>query len=545
MILIRKKYHASSSCRRQLPCLLIGAVLTALTLIFPQVGLLEWLTMIPMMVGVFRLCEDDSFTLKKAYGYGFLTIYVFYFIIYHWIVNLYPLDFVGMDNASSAVVIAAGWLGLPLLQAVLGGFVFLFFRLLHKTGFFERIPFLRPFVFASLWVVFEWSSTLNWTGVPWGRLCLGQSEVLPILQSVSLFGSYFVTWLLVAVNGLLAYAILYNLRATLCGTVAAVLFFSNLLYGITVRLIPQNGENETLRVAVVQGNIDSHEKWGSNSYHLTTQIYGDFTRRAAEEGAELVIWPETAFPYMLNKSSNLQAFVSGLAKECDVTLIVGALYEDSEGRDYNALYMVEPDGTIRDEFYAKQHLVPFGEYVPMRDVIMTLIPPLANVSALGEDIVPGTDSALFDTEWGKIGSLICFDSIYEQLTIDSVRDGAELIVLSSNDNWFFDSAAVYQHMVQARLRAIESGCYIARAGSTGISAVISPEGENLEWIDPLVDGYAVSEVSMREGRTLYSVIGNLFVYLCIAFPVILLLIGCVLHKSASKTSFLSIVDKKK
>lgn len=522
-----------NTCRRQLPLLLAGAVLTALTLIFPTLGILEWLTMIPLMIGAYRLCECGQCTLRKAYGYGFLTVYVFYVVIYHWFINLYPLDFVGMGNAASAVVIAAGWLGLPILQAVAGGFVFLLFRLMHRTGIFERLPLMRPFAFAALWVIFEWSSTLSWTGVPWGRLCLGQIEMLPFLQSASLFGSYFVSFLIVVVNGLLAYAILYRPRAALCGTLAAVLFCSNLLYGVGDCLITEK-ESETVRVAVIQGNMDSHEKWGDNSYFQTIEIYGELTRRAAEEGAELVVWPETTLPYDLSYPNNKRSFISSLAKECNVTLVVGAFYYDDMGRYYNVLYLVEPDGTVRDEYYAKRHLVPFGEYVPMRNVIMTLIPPLANLSALGDDVSPGTDTALFETEWGKLGSLICFDSIYEELTLDSVRDGANLMMISSNDSWFYDSAAVYQHQAQAQLRAIESGRYIVRSANTGISTVISADGDLLAWIDPLEEGYAVADVAMRSDHSLYTVIGNLFVYLCIAFSSLLILGGVVLGRPKQK-----------
>lgn len=514
----------------RLPYLLIGAILTALTLIFPQaLGLLEWLTMIPLLIGAYRLCEDPTCSLKKAYGYGFLTVYVFYFVIYHWITHLYPLDFVGMDNAASVAVIAAGWFGLPLLQAVPGGLMLLAFRLLHKVRSFEKAPLLRPFVFASLWVVFEWSSTLGWTGVPWGRLCLGQSEVLPILQSASLFGSYFVTWLLVLVNALLAYALLHHRRALACGIVAASLFFTNLLYGVIALSQPIEEGRESVRVAVIQGNINSHDKWSSNSSQMIRDIYGGYTRDAAEEGASLVIWPETTIPFTLTEPSTMGRFVSELAKECGLTMIVGAFHEDDEGALYNALFLITPDGRIHEGVYAKRHLVPFGEYVPMRDVIMALIPPLANVSALDGDLTPGADSALFDTDWGRIGSLICFDSIYEQLTADSVRDGAELMVLSSNDSWFFDSAAVYQHQVQAQLRAIENGRYLARAGNTGVSSVISPKGEILEWIDPLVEGYAVTDVQMLQGHTLYTSIGNLFVFLCALCAVAPLLVLAILR----------------
>ena len=238
----------------------------------------------------------------------------------------------------------------------------------------------------------------------------------------------------------------------------------------------------------------------------------------------MVVWPETAFPNTLNYRPDLQAFISSLARECNVTLIVGTLYRDSDQNEYNALFLVDREGVIHWEPYAKRHLVPFGEYVPMRDLIMTLIPPLAEVSALDGDISPGDDSALFETSWGQIGSLICFDSIYETLALDSVRDGAELMLISSNDNWFYDSAAVYQHQAQAQLRAIETGRYFVRAASSGISSVIAPDGELLARIEALEEGYAVAKVYTRETKTPYTVIGNLFVYLCIAFCAFLLFV---------------------
>ncbi len=531
--------------RRVLLPLLSGAVLTALTLVYPALGILEWVTMIPLSIGLFNLCSCQRCSLKRAYGYGFLTVYIFYFVLYHWIVNLYPLDFIGLDAGASVAVVVAGWLGLPLLQALVGGLMFLAFRWMHKTALFERAPLLRPFIFASLWVVFEWSSTLGWTGVPWGRLALGQIEMLPILQSASLLGSYLVTWLIVAVNALLAYAILYNTRATLCGAVAAILFFSNLCFGTVKMLLPVDQTRETVRVAVIQGNIDSHEKWGPDSVLRTREAYERLTLEAAEQGAELIIWPETVFPAPLNTSIVTRAFLSGLAKETDATLLIGSTYYIFEECNYNALFLVTPEeGVDLDVFYAKRHLVPFGEYVPMREVFTALIPPLADLSALGEDLDPGEDSALFETKWGSLGALICFDSIYEELTIDSVRDGAELLVLASNDNWFYDSAAIYQHQAQAQLRAIESGRYLVRAGNTGISSVISPNGENLAFLDPLTEGYAVADVSMQTAITPYVAVGNLLVYLCAAFCCLAAVLGFLMKVPIPKENAFSRYEAK-
>ena len=163
--------------RCTLACLLGGAALTALTLIFPIVGILEWFSLALMVLGVYRLLEDAPCTKKRAYAYGFLTVYVYYFLIYHWFLSLYPLDFVGLDAAASVVVVVAGWFGLPLLQAAVGGFVFLLYRVLSKGATVEARPILKPLLFAALWVIFEWCGTLTFAGVPWGRLALGQRPV--------------------------------------------------------------------------------------------------------------------------------------------------------------------------------------------------------------------------------------------------------------------------------------------------------------------------------------------------------------------------------
>ncbi len=312
------------------------------------------------------------------------------------------------------------------------------------------------------------------------------------------------------------------------GSLAVVILLSNLLLGIG--LMNKKDEDRTVvKVAAIQGNVNM-DAAGSAIYELM-EVYGDMTREAAEEGADIVVWPESIFPFKLNRYSILQEFVSSLAVECNVTLIVGALYGDADGKTYNTLYMVTPDGSISDNLYHKRHLVPFGEYVPMRKVFMTLIPPLAELSALDDDLSPGDETALFDTKWGKLGGLICFDSIYEELTRASVRDGANLMMLPSNDSWWFTtSVETYQNETQAMLRAIESGRYLVRAGNTGISSIITEHGEHKAWLAPETKGIAISEVEMCTHTTLYARVGNLLVYLCIAFVLILYPLDFLIEK---------------
>ncbi len=507
---------------------MVGAVLTAFTLVFPVLGALEWFSMIPLFLAVFWMCEDPAFTGGRAYRYSFLMIFSYYFVLYHWFVNLYPLDFAGLDNTASIAVVAVAWIGLPLLQAIPGGLILVFYRLVHQTGLLKRVPILRPILFSALWVVFEWSSTLHWTGVPWGRLALGQASLLPMLQSASLLGSYFVSFLILLVNGLLAHALVSKERRWFPAALAVLLLFSNLLFGSVKMALPEK-EGVSVKVAVIQPNLNSHDKW-DGGIDSAIELHGQMTAQAVRDGAQLVIWPETAIPAVINDYSWIDEDISQIAIENGVHMIIGGFYEDEEGNEYNALFSVDPEGVFSETVYGKRHLVPFGEYVPMREVIVTLIPPLAEISMLESDLTPGVDSALFDTSFGRLGGLICFDSIYEKLALDSTRDGAELLIISSNDSWFMDSAAVYQHCAQASLRAIETGRYIARSANTGISAVITPKGENLSFIDPLTKGYAVNEVTMQDNTTLYTTVGNLFVYLCMMLSVGAFITGIVFKR---------------
>ena len=152
---------------------------------------------------------------------------------------------------------------------------------------------------------------------------------------------------------------------------------------------------------------------------------------------------------------------------------------------------------------------------------------------LGEDLAPGEDSDLVYSQVGILGGLVCFDSIYENLALDSARDGAEVLVLGTNDSWFFDSAAVYMHNAQAKLRAVETGRYLVRSANTGISSIIDPDGRVLDEEPPLVPGYVIADISARRSPTAYTVIGNTFVYLLIA-AVGLLFISSMFPKTFGK-----------
>lgn len=269
---------------------------------------------------------------------------------------------------------------------------------------------------------------------------------------------------------------------------------------------------------MLQGNISSSEKWKISLDDIMSEYEG-LCHKAAEEGAQLIIWPETALPFTMENNPSRTARLSALARECDADLLVGLFTLDDSGEKQNSLVLFRRDGTVSDEIYSKRHLVPFGEYLPLRRLITTVIPPLAQVAMLDDDLTPGADSGLIHWDGTTLGSLICFDSIYEQLTRSSVLDGAELIVLSTNDSWFGDSAALRMHCSHDQLRAIESGRTILRSANTGISAIISADGTMSEQLEDNTQGYIVADVRSSTSRTLYMTIGNIVVYLAIAFTV--------------------------
>lgn len=494
----------------------LGGALMALPLIFPRIGLLEWVVMVPALLYLFGHAERTQTRLRRYYALGLLYYFSFFFVVFHWFLRLYPMEFAGVTKGEAALLVAICWVGLSLLQTVIAAFSFPLFVWLARSAPVRRVGVLTPFLFAAVYTVFEWGQTLTWMGVPWARLPLGQAACGILWNSATLFGSYFLTFALVAVNGLIAYTVLHFDRVRVTAIACVAVFLLNLGAGAIGALTAQHGDGAHFIVAAVQGNVGSSQKWTSDSTQKSFQVYEKYTAEAVEAGAEIVVFPETFVPLHFYEGSVLYRFVVQLATTYRVTVLCGGFAFDEQGNSKNAIFAVSPDGSVCETVYVKRHLVPFGEYVPMRTLVEFLIPPLADIGMLSDDLIPGEESAVMELVQGKVGALICFDSIYEVLTLASVRDGAQILSLSTNDSWFLDSAAADMHLRQAQLRAIESGRYVIRSADTGISAIIEPDGDTKEVIPALEEGVSISTVAPRAARTLYSYIGNLWVYLLLA-----------------------------
>ncbi len=507
-----------------------SGMLTALPLLLPSLWFIGWIA--PGAVLYLELCkkrEKDSYL--RAYLRGMSFFWFFAFIVFYWFIELYPLDFLGFDKASAIATVLLAILGIPLLQSIVSSLVFVGICFIRKRGFTFSHPILSALFTAALWTLSEYCHTLTWLGVPWGRLAVGQTGFLPVIQSASLFGSYFITFIMILFSCLIALSqnklkTKEYKKGAIFAAIAAIIFICNILFGCIKISLPEEGE--TLTIGAVQGNIRFEDKWAEKAYD-TMDTYKELTLSAALDGAELIIWPETAIPYDLTESYDLWGYFSEIGEMCE-TEYIATVFESDDTGVYNTARLVKKDGTIGNTVYKKQHLVPFGEYVPMEDFINAVIPPLGKLCSAMDQISPGSTPEIIETENGKLGCLICFDSIYEELCRESVREGAELICICTNDSWFSGSAALSQHNAQAQLRAVENGRFVIRAANTGISSVISPCGKILASIPDGEKGYITANVKLSENITLYTYTGNLFIVLSCIFAASMIFISIIIEK---------------
>jgi apolipoprotein N-acyltransferase len=205
--------------------------------------------------------------------------------------------------------------------------------------------------------------------------------------------------------------------------------------------------------------------------------------------------------------------VRALAAQTRTPFIIGtdemsAPERDEPERYYNSAVLVGPDGRSKG-VYRKMHLVPFGEYVPLRKALFFVAPLVESIG----DLSPGAEPVVFDVDGGRVSVAICYESVYPEILRSFVARGSQLLVTITNDAWFDRSSAAYQHFAQGSLRAVEEGRYVVRAANTGVSGAIDPYGRVIVRTDLFVPLSLAVDVRLLGGRTIYSRIGNLFAWL--------------------------------
>jgi apolipoprotein N-acyltransferase len=268
-----------------------------------------------------------------------------------------------------------------------------------------------------------------------------------------------------------------------------------------------------LQVGLIQGNVRQVDKWQPALAAEILARYLRLSRLAIAQGAELVIWPESATPFYFGPDAETE-IVRSLARESGVSMLVGSdLWERTRNgppKVYNAAFMIGRDGTT-DGVYRKVHLVPFGEYVPMKDVLFFAAPLVQAVS----DFSPGTEVVTLPVPAGAVSTAICYEVVYPSLIRDGVVAGSQLLTTITNDAWFGESSAPWQHFAMASMRAIEEGRYLVRAANTGVSGMVDPYGRVRLASDLFVEGAWVVEARLLDDRTTYSRIGDVVAWISV------------------------------
>jgi apolipoprotein N-acyltransferase len=266
-------------------------------------------------------------------------------------------------------------------------------------------------------------------------------------------------------------------------------------------------------VGIAQGNIDQSLKWDPAFQEATVHIYEAQTRRLANEGAQLVVWPETAAPFFFQRESPLRQRLLDLAQAAQVDILFGSpAYGLDQGPQtlFNRAYLIGPDGVALGS-YDKMHLVPFGEYVPMKDLLFFVH---KMVEGIGE-FSSGEMAQVLPSSLGlSLGVMICFESIFPEISRTFVQNDAGVLVNLTNDAWFGDTAGPYQHLSMLTLRAVENHRWIIRAANTGISAFIDPCGRVVARIPLSQHGILVDNVPQLQVNSFYSQHGELFGQAC-------------------------------
>ncbi len=358
----------------------------------------------------------------------------------------------------------------------------------------------------AVWTLAEWVRGWFLTGFPW--LSMGYSQLDSPLQGMApIAGIFGVSWL-VALTAALITLICSQLMASarsktlfkpLPGIGGIIIIWS--VAGLLDDHLWTEPAGEPIKVTLIQGNIPQELKWEPSQFGPTMRLYTSLTR--ANWSSDLIIWPETAIPAFYHRvKDDLLDPLEAEARSNSTDLLVGIVLQSTEDSSYfNAMVSL---GTERDS-YSKRHLVPFGEFLPLKWLLSPLIDflriPMSDFSAGDED------KTVLNLAGYPAGISICYEDAFGEEVIQALP-AAAFLINASNDAWFGDSLAPHQHLEIARMRALESGRYLLRATNTGISAIIGPGGEIQGVSAAFKKAVLTRKIIPMQGMTPYASIGN-------------------------------------
>lgn len=486
----------------------LSGVLLALS--FPKFGhwSVAWVALAPLLLAI-SSAPDGRTAFRRGYVAG-------------------AISSAGLVYWTEAVVVQFG--GLPLVVGLLV-MVLLCLTLALFPSLFAWIVWrwIRRFGSAALlfaplaWVATEILRAHTLFRFSWCLLGYSQHANVPFIQVARYGAVYAVSFVVAASSAVLAYLAVARGPRARAGAASglAVLVWAVGMYGSWElgQPIPASGR---IRVGLVQASIRQDEKWDPARAWDNIDRHVALTQRAAEQGARLVVWPESAVPFYYDRTAGVAAHLQHLAQAHHIHLLFGNddREDGPDGRVFVGAKMLDPRGELVLRYH-KIRLVPFGEYVPMQPLLTLGGRFAAKLVDQVADFTPGTEHVLGRADGHPLGVSICYEAIFPDLVRGFAAGGAELLVNITNDAWYGRSSAPHQHLAMASFRAVENGKYLVRAANTGISAVVDPHGRVLERTELFEPAVLVRDVPFVPGTTFYTRHGDVFAWTCFVAAVLL------------------------
>jgi apolipoprotein N-acyltransferase len=385
------------------------------------------------------------------------------------------------------------WGGLVLVALFLGAltgawFIAVRWALPQLPGRGIPLRLLGVVALAAAWVVLEWVRGWLFSGFPWLPLAASQWQRSTILQLAAFTGAGGISFVLVMLNlGMAAFAhrLIREVHSGLnrrSQEFMLALFLLIVCMALHVQETFNRGRfsQEFARLALVQPYVPQTVKWNPADGPEILRTLEELTLAAAATRPDLILWPEAVTPWALRGDERVREFVENLVARADVPLLLGSIAveqrDTADERWFNGVMLVTPDFGLQPVYYAKRRLVPFGEFVPFRPVLGWI----GKFVPIGDDFMPGEDARplVAGVRGGTlvVGPLLCYEDIFPGLAVSSVRSGSELLVVLTNNGWFGEGGAAYQHAAHSVLRAVETRRPVIRVGNGGWSGWIDEFG---------------------------------------------------------------------
>lgn len=497
---------------------------TLIFLSFPKFGsgILAWVAFVPL----FHALQG------KGVGQGLMTGFAAGFSacigIFYWIA------FVVVNYGYLPV--AAGIAVMLLLAAYLALYVALFSA--GIVCFSQRgIPLICSA--PLLWTCLEYGKSHLLTGFPWANLGHSQYLYVPMIQIADVTGVFGLSFAIVFINAVVFDAFrawrsknrsrMLNQQISTEVIAGFVLLAVLSGYGVMrageIRKTMEKAH--VMPVSLVQGNIDQSIKWHQAFQQETVRIYTTLSRQSAPSGGGLIVWPETAAPFFFQDRVDMHRDVVSLALQTGDWLLFGSPSYRREGDTLafqNSAFLLSPEGRIEGQ-YDKVHLVPYGEYVPLRRFFPFISKLVVGIGDFRSG--PGYEPLLMhgSQRQRRLGVMICYEGILPEAGRTYRQRGADLLVNITNDAWFGNTSAPHQHLSMTVFRAVENRLFLVRAANTGISAIIDPAGMIADRSRLFEKATLQGTVRFLDMKSFYSARGDVFVYGCMIGLILIFMIS--------------------